>query len=158
MNPMRRTFLKAGAVSAFLAVFSLKPSNLVFGQTSSDPYGGYAVPYEAKTNSVYYCNQETFKPYVGTPFVIEGGRLLLAKELTLTGITDWQAILRASRLRTHRGECFSLNFEGGSSTPLPSQTYTLSHSGLGKFQLFLVGRQQLERGPAVYEGVINHLA
>lgn len=159
MNPTRRTFLKAGAASALVAGFALKPSKLVFGQIATDQYGGYAVPYTATTNSIYYCNQETFKPYVGSTFVIEGGRLLLVQSLTLNGITDWQAILRASRLRTHRGECFSLYFQGGSSTPLPSATYWLSHSALGKFQLFLVGRQQVERGAAaIYEGLINHLA
>jgi len=160
MNPTRRTFLKAGAASALVAGFALKPSKLVFGQSmATDQYGGYAVPYGATTNSIYYCNQETFKPYVGSTFEIEGGRLLLVKSLTLNAITDWQAILRASRLRTHRGECFSLSFEGGSSTPLPSGIYWLSHSALGKFQLFLVGRQQVERGAAaIYEGLINHLA
>lgn len=158
MTPTRRTFLKAGALSALFTGFAIRPSKLVFGHTSSDPYGGHAAPHEATASPVYYYNQQTFQSYVGTTFVIEGGKLSLAQSLTLTGLTDWQAILRARRLRTHRGECFSLYFQGGSSTPLPAQTYTLSHSALGKFQLFLVGRQELERGPAVYEGVVNHLA
>jgi hypothetical protein len=157
MSPTRRTFLKAVSASALSAGFGLKPSKLVFGQTATDPYGGYPVPYEATTNPVFYYNRETFEPYVGSDFVIEGGRLLLVKSLTLNGITDWQALLRAHRVRTHKGECFSLHFQGGSSTPVPARTYLLSHSALGKFQLFLVGRES-SRGGAFYEGLINHIA
>jgi hypothetical protein len=156
MNVTRRKFLRAGTVSALLAGFGLKPPQLVFGQSVTDAYGGYAVPYEAQTNPVYYFNQETFQPYVGTEFVVEGGRLLDLKSMRLTGITDWQARLRAGRLRTHRGECFSLHFQSGSRALAPPRTYWLGHASLGKFQLFITG--QTAAGGCVYEAVINHLA
>lgn len=156
MNPTRRKFLQAGSVCALFAGLGLKPSNLAFGQTVTDAYGGYPVPYEAQTNPVYYYNMETFQPYVGTDFLVEGGRLLAVKNVRLTGITDWQAQLRATRQKTHRGECFSLHFQSESRTLTPARTYWLSHASLGKFQLFLVGRTAA--GGCVYEAVINHLA
>ncbi len=156
MNPTRRTFLKAGSACALVAGLGLRPSLVALAQSATDANGNYAVPYEAQTNPVYYFNQETFQPYVGTDFLVEGGRLLALKTMRLTSMTDWQALLRAERLRTHRGECFSLHFQTRAAALVAPRTYWLSHASLGKFQLYITGR--LASGVAYYEAVINHYA
>jgi hypothetical protein len=157
MITTRRTFLRAGAASAAFAALNLGPSQLLLAQTTAGGEDYYPIPYEAKTSPVFYFNKDTFTPYVGTDFTVEGGRLLLVKTIRLVKITDWHAEMIARRVKPHGGECFSLHFQGGSTAPAEPRTYWLSHGALGKFQLFLVGRAGTTRAGANYEAVINHI-
>lgn len=159
MNVTRRKFLRAGSVCALVASSGLSPSKLVFGQSpgGNPGHGGYPIPYESKTNRVFYFNQETFSHHVGTDFQFFQQGASRGHGLRLEQASDNQARLRSRRLRTHDGECFSLYFRGPASENLPQATYRLEHAALGEFSLFLVPGRADESGQVVYEAVINHL-
>ncbi|MGD0089791.1 MAG: hypothetical protein ABSE73_07710 [Planctomycetota bacterium] len=54
-------------------------------------------------------------------------------------------------------ECFSLVFKGPSDPLLPQRTYSMAHSQIGTFELFLVPVGKQEDGVR-YEAVFNRLA
>ena len=159
MNVTRHKFLRAGSVCALLAGLGLDSSKLVFGQSKgrSPGHKGYDIPYESKTDRVFYFNRETFAPHVGTDFRLYQKGARKGYGLRLEQVFDNQAQLKSRRLAAHDGECFSLYFRGPASADLPQATYRLEHASLGTFSLFLVpGRA--ESGVVLYEAVINHLA
>lgn len=159
MNVTRRKFLRAGSACALLAGLGLNSSNHVFGQSKggSPAHKGYDIPYESKTDRVFYFNRETFAPHVGTNFRLYRKGASKGHGLRLEEVFDNQARLKSRRLKAHDGECFSLYFRGPSAGDLPQETYRLEHASLGTFSLFLVpGRE--ESGGVLYEAVINHLA
>lgn len=162
MNVTRRKFLRAGSVCALAAAgLGLSPSQLVFGQSKLNRPGGkgFDIPYESKTDRVFYFNRETFAPHVGTDFRLFQKGARKGYGLRLETVFDNQAQLKSRRLKAHDGECFSLYFRGPASKDLPQATYRLEHAALGTFSLFLVpGRADESAGVVVYEAVINHLA
>ncbi len=160
MNVTRRKFLRAGSVCALAAGFGFNPSQLVFGQLRRNTPGhkGFDIPYDAKTDRVYYFNRETFAPHVGTDFRFFQKGARKGFGLRLEEVFDNQARLKSRRLKAHDGECFSLYFRGPASKDLPQATYRLEHAALGTFSLFLVPGRPDESGVVVYEAVINHLA
>jgi hypothetical protein len=156
MNVTRRKFLRAGSVCALFAGLGLSPSELVLGQ-SKRKNPRFEVPYESKTNPVFYFNRETFAPHVGTDFRFYQKGARKGYGLRLEEVFDRQAQLKARRLRAHDGECFSLYFRGPASKDLPQGSYRMQHGALGVFTLFLVPGRPDSEG-VVYEAVINHLA
>ena len=105
MNVTRRKFLRAGSVCALFAGLGLSPSKLALGQLKRKS-PRFEVPYESKTNPVFYFNRETFAPYVGTDFRLYQKGARKGYGLRLEEVFDRQAQIRARRLRTHDGECF----------------------------------------------------
>ena len=157
MNLSRRNFLRAGTVSALLAGLNLSPARLVFGQTKSRGAGGFAVPYEAKTEPTFYFTRETFAPYVGSTFRLATRAKGVAFNATLVSVIDYQAQARARKAKTHGGECFGLTFRAGERETVSQGTYKFSHAALGSFSLFVVPGKS-EADGTIYEAVINHLA
>jgi hypothetical protein len=58
---------------------------------------------------------------------------------------------------TNGRECFSLVFEGPRSLPLRQETYTITHSTLGTFELLIVPGDQSRSSGRHYEAVINRV-
>jgi hypothetical protein len=157
MNLTRRNFLRAGTVSALLAGLNLSPAKLAFGQTKSQVAGGFAVPYEAKTDPAFYFTRESFAPYVGSTFRLTTRAKGVAYDATLVSVFDYQAQARARKNKTHGGESFALTFRAGERETVSQGTYKLSHAALGHFSLFVVPGKS-DAGGTSYEAVINHLA
>lgn len=156
MNLTRRNFLRAGTITALLAGLNLSPASLVFGQTKSRGEGGFAIPYEAKTDPVFYFTRETFAPYLNSTFRMTTGAKGVAFDVTLVSVFDFQAQARTRKTKTHGGECFSLTFRAGARDTVSQGTYKFSHPALGRFSLFVVPGTT-EDGTTTYEAVINHI-
>jgi hypothetical protein len=157
MNLSRRNFLRAGTVSALLVGLNLSPANLVFGQTKSRGKGSFAVPYEAKTEPIFYFTRETFAPYLNSTFRLTTRAKGVAFDATLVGVFDYQAQALKRKIKTHSGECFSLTFRAGERDTISQGTYKFAHAALGRFSLFVVPGESDSDG-TTYEAVINHLA
>jgi hypothetical protein len=156
MNLSRRNFLRAGTVSALLAGLNLSPAKLVFGQTKPRAVGGFAVPYEAKTDATFYFTRETFTPYIGSTFRLATRAKGVVFDATLVSVFDYRAQALARKTKTHGGECFSLSFRAGERETVSQGTYKFSHAALGRFSLFVVPGKSGADG-TTYEAVFNHI-
>ena len=114
----RREILRAGAVTGLAA---LLPATVV--ELLATPAAAAPVPSGAGVLA-----RSTFLPHLGDHFLVEGGgRLRLAE------VNDLPCA-ESEGLRDHE-HCFALRFSGPALT---QDTYTVSHSRLGRFPLFLV--------------------
>jgi hypothetical protein len=142
---MSRTgLLKLGAVAALV---------LGAGPAAKALEGGNAVPVTAEADGIAaarvrgprYLRLATYVPLVGSVFKIrrEGASTLSVK---LVSATRLQGV----------GESFSLIFRGHGNAKLGQQIYTLEHSSLGSFPLFLV-----PVGPAIkgqdFQAIVNRI-
>ncbi|MDT7542413.1 MAG: hypothetical protein QOE33_2317 [Acidobacteriota bacterium] len=158
MNITRRSFLRAGSVSALLAGLNLSPARLVFGQQKGGAQGKgpFAIPYEAKIDPAFYFTRDTFAPYLNSTFRISRGKGI-AFDATLVEVFDFQAKARATKALSHEGECFALSFRTGERDTVSQGTFKFVHPALGRFSLFIVPGTSSAEG-MTYGAVINHLA
>lgn len=162
MNITRRRFLRVGSISALLAGMNLSPARIVFGQQKGASLGKGALPlpYEAKTDPVFYFTSDSFAPYVGSTFRVSRGKGI-AFDATLVSVTDLQAksqaMARAFRAQVQEGHCFALSFSAGARDTVSQGICKLSHPALGRFSLFVVPGATSAEG-ASYAAIINHLA
>jgi hypothetical protein len=162
MSFSRRKFLRAGAVSALLAGLELSPSKLVFAQQKQLPgAGGFVVPYEAKTEPMFYFTHETFAPYLNSTFRLSRGKGITF-DATLVEVSDLraksQASARSLKSKAREGDCFSLTFRAGERDTISQGTCKLSHAALGRFSLFVVPGGEPSADGVTYTAIINHLA
>jgi hypothetical protein len=135
MSESRRTFVKAGLMTA---LFAATPLRSVFGKSfkylidEDDPLANYS--------------KATFVSYLNSVFQIQTASGNVA--VTLTSVDDMPA--------PSGGECFSLLFAGGSQAR-PQNTYVVTHPSLGTFQLFLVPAGTDENGAQKSVATINRL-
>jgi hypothetical protein len=137
MSESRRTFVKAGLLTA---VFATVPLRSVLGKgfkdlalfDEDDPLANYT--------------KSTFVSYLNSVFQIQTGSGNVA--VTLTSVDD--------RPAPTGGECFSLLFVGGSESR-SQNTYVVSHPALGTFNLFLVPAGSDENGAQKSVATINRL-
>ena len=137
MSESRRTFVKAGLLTA---VFATVPLRSVLGKgfkdlalfDEDDPLANYT--------------KSTFVSYLNSVFQIQTGSGNVA--VTLTSVDD--------RPAPSGGECFSLLFVGGSESR-SQNTYVVSHPALGTFNLFLVPAGSDENGAQKSVATINRL-
>ena len=135
MSKSRRTFVKAGLMTA---VFAATPLRSVFAKgfkyliDEDDPLANYS--------------KATFVSYLNSVFQIQTANGNV--DTTLTSVDD--------RPAPSGGECFSLLFVGGSEA-FAQNTYTVTHSALGTFQLFLVPAGADENGAQKCTATINRL-
>ena len=159
MSLSRRNFLRAGCVSALLAGLELSPAKLVFAQQKRGQ-GGFAIPYEAKTQSAFYFTHETFAPYLNSTFRLSRGKGI-GFDATLVEVSDLraqsQAKARALKSEVREGACFALTFRAGASDTISQGTCKLSHAALGSFSLFVVPGEPTADGET-YTAIINHIA
>ncbi|MCA1817015.1 MAG: hypothetical protein LC746_11515 [Acidobacteria bacterium] len=162
MSLSRRKFLRAGAVSAVLAGLELNPAKLVFGQQmgAGAAKGGFTVPYEAKTEAVFYFTHETFAPYLNSTFRLSRGKGI-AFDATLVSVSDTaaksQARARAFKSQPREGACFELKFRAGERDTVSQGVFKMNHAALGRFSLFAVPGESTADG-TTYTAVVNHIA
>lgn len=156
MPVTRRSFLKAGALTALSAGFLMNPAALALAQTSTpDKAEDFRVPQEAKVDPVFYYKKATFDPYVNTTFRARarGGPV----ELLLVKITDTSSPARNTVTKKARPtESFTLLFRASDTLTAITTIHTLDHDALGKFDLFLERANGPEEREIYYEAVINH--
>lgn len=161
MNISRRSFLRAGSISALFAGLNLGAARHVFGRQKGAAVGkgSVAVPYEAKTDPAFYFTLDTFSPYINSTFRISRGKGI-AFDAVLIAVTDLsaqsQAKARAFKSQALSGQCFSLTFRAGENDTVSQGTFKFSHAALGRFSLFAVPGESSSQGTH-YGIVINHI-
>lgn len=155
MPVTRRSFLKAGALTALSAGFLLHPAGRALAQTSDKPSEDFRVPQEAKVDPTFYYKKATFDPYVNTTFRARARGEVV--ELLLVKVTDTSAPARVALTKKARpSESFVLLFRASDTLSGLTTIHTLDHDALGKFDLFLVRANGPEEREVYYEAVINH--
>lgn len=165
MSPTsRRNFLKFGAMSGLAAPFILQSGLSAFGQISERPARRplnherkerFEIPYEAKTERLFYYTRATFEPHLNTDFRVTVGPYRVVN-LELVKVSDRTA--RPRKGSETSGECFSLLFKASGKLSDLQQTYVLEHGALGKFSLFLTSASDQEKERDIYyEAIINHV-
>jgi uncharacterized protein DUF6916 len=144
MTDSRRRFLKAGMLAAVFAAAPLK--NVLAGSLSRGVFTG-APALDEDDDPLANYTKATFVSYLNSIFQLQTGSGAVA--VTLLAVEDMEA--------PTGGECFSLLFRGGSQA-LAQNTYTLEHSALGTFQLFLVPTGADSNGAQGYLATINRVA
>jgi hypothetical protein len=138
----RRGFIKAIAGGALLA--------LGFGAAAASPLTNTLSKGQVMALAMMsHLNLALFKQYLGEKVQVRNGAAPLG-ELQL---------LEANDLASSRGaktEAFSVIFRGARDRIIKQGTYTVSHPGLGEFQLFLVPVLPVKDG-AYYEAIFNRL-
>jgi len=153
MSVQRRRFLKSGALAAVaVGLLSKAPLN-VFGQDSTrsaSQSGNYQIPYEAKTDRIFYFAKSTFDPYLDTDFTVRAGVLVATLRLIEVEECGTPAPKGA-------GECFSLTFRADRTLSIARTIHNFEHDALGQFDLF-VSQTKMKSDPdgIYYVAVINH--
>ena len=142
MTDSRRRFLKAGMLAAVFAAAPLK--NVLARSLNRDAFPGAAADEDDDPLANY--TKATFVSYLNSIFQLQTGSGSVA--VTLLQVEDMEA--------PEDGECFSLLFRGGSQA-LPQNTYTIEHSALGTFKLFLVPTGADSNGAQGYLATINRV-
>ena len=151
----RRSFLKAGALTALSAGFLLNSAGFALAQTSSDPSDDFPISHEAKTDPVFYYKKATFDPYVNTTFRARARGETV--NLVLVKVTDTSSPGRTTLTNKARpSESFVLLFRASDTLSRITTIHTLEHDALGKFSLFLVRASAEGDRVLNYEAVINH--
>jgi len=142
----RRSFLRAGTLTAFAAAASLDP--VVALASNSRP-----APTPKGASGL---TRAAFEPYVGGVFRGRNGRRPVS--LTLLSVEGYapDAATRIAQARPRSTDSFTLCFGADRPLAAPSATNTLEHGALGRFDLFMTGSADA-RGRYVYQAVINNL-
>ncbi|MEK6336037.1 MAG: hypothetical protein AABM67_13995 [Acidobacteriota bacterium] len=141
MSDSRRRFLKVGMLAAVFAAAPMKNVLAKGWNANAD----FALPDEEEDPLANY-TKATFVSYLNSVFQMQTASGAVA--ITLLSVDDLEA--------PEGGECFSLLFRGG-STAWPQNTYTVEHSALGTFKLFLVPVGADSNGAQGYLATINRL-
>ncbi|HYO63894.1 MAG TPA: hypothetical protein VER08_09710 [Pyrinomonadaceae bacterium] len=148
----RRNFLKTGATATLFAGLCAGSAPSLFAQTKSPRDGQlHEVPYEAKTDPVFYYTKATFEPHLKTEFRVRAG--VTATSMTLVSVAD---CARTTVKDGAEGECFSLMFRAAAPLSTVRTIHSIEHDALKRFQMFLV-RTKMKDDPegVYYEAVIN---
>jgi hypothetical protein len=140
MSLTRRRFLETASISS-LSLFAGTVMPAAFAKSSQD--GGTFSP--AGLALLDDASPSTFEPFIGDVFAVNSGARRLGT-LTLRSVTVAAPVSKGKNPPAAGGlsnpspqavTIFSLRFTG-SAARLPQDTYTLEHSALGKFPLFIV--------------------
>ena len=142
MTKSRRQFLQTGTLAAMFAAVPLKAS----AKHNSNGRAGFLGLLDDPDDPLAYYSKATFVSYVNSTFQIQAASG--AVDATLVSVSDMPA--------PTGGECFALLFVGG-STALQQNTYSVVHSALGTFQLFLVPAGADSNGAQQCRATINRL-
>lgn len=157
MSTSRRRFLKSGAMATLFAGVYCGSPKLVFGQQKNNQANtrNFEVPYEAKTDPVFYFTKSTFDPHLKTDFRVQAGTITTT--LTLVEVLNCAAPKTKAAHKTS-GECFSLLFKADRELSSVQTIYKLEHAALGKFSLFVerVAKQD-DADNIYYEAIINRI-
>lgn len=154
MNASRRSFLRASSLAGIAAATAASFPRLAFGKPKAARLAGFALPAEVYSCSLYNLSRVNFHSQIGTTFAVSqenSGR----HRLRLVEVADLRPMWGKDRPASK--ECFALTFVGPVSAPLSQGTYSLMHSKLGPFQLFIVPTDEIDPRGLIYEANINRL-
>ena len=133
----RRELLKTAGTVALVGGMPLSLADVALGKQTGTalPVGSRAdlpLPRQILADPLSRFTMATFVGVVNTKFRVRAKHR--EEELTLVQVKD---LTPSGGTQPHE-ECFSLLFRGGRRATLPQDTYSMEHSALGAFDLFLV--------------------
>ena len=158
MDLSRRSFLGVGSRIGLGALFTGNLVSLAFGQSSSPKLGtgiGAVIPKEALNTTLAHITEEMFIQNVGTRFMLSRNGVQLFA-LTLIEVNDMNPGYVKTK-PTNGKECYELVFQGPRNYALTQNTYTMTHSTLGVFDLFIVPGDLTQRTGIRYGADINRI-
>jgi hypothetical protein len=156
MTVTRRTFLRKGAITTFLAGLALDSIPRVFAQgtTNHDPKQDFHISSEAKQGSASALKREMFEPYLRGVFTLGAGPNSV--EAKLMSIRDCSQNPKARTTpKTRKSDSFALVFRSDGKLTDLTTIYDVEHPRLGRFPLFLTRRDGPQNNH-FYEAVFNH--
>jgi len=141
--------MRAGTLAALFAGVPLATVN-VLGQRIHPSPDDSPVDQAQANDPLSSYTKATFVSYINSVFVFRAIGVRKDIEVTLMKVSDMTA--------APGGECFSLLFRGGGGPELRQNTYTVEHSALGTFKLFLVPVGTDDNGAQGYLATINRLS
>jgi len=158
MDLSRRSFLGVGTRIGLGALFTGNLASVAFGQSSSQKLGsgiGAVIPKEALNATLANITEQMFIQSVGTRFMLSQKGVQLFG-LTLIEVNDLNPPHVKSKPTDNKG-CFCLVFQGSRTYPLTQNTYTMTHSQLGVFDLFIVPGDLSRSAGIRYRADINRI-
>jgi hypothetical protein len=157
MNASRRSFVRASSFAGIAAAIAASFPRLALGQQkapkppqSTQPL----LPKEVYSSPLYNMSRANFYSNINTTFTIsKPGADKIG--LRLYEVADLHSLWGKGRPESK--ECFALTFIGPRNRPLPQGTYSLMHSKLGPFELFIVPTDEPDPRGLRYEANINRL-
>jgi uncharacterized protein DUF6916 len=158
MNFSRRSFLQTGSKFGLAALVTGGLGSIAFGQQRNSPILGSGlgapVPKATLTDPLYNITRTMFTQNLKTKFAVSLGGVKITT-MTLVEVNELNPEF-AKNNGTSSRDCYSLVFTGPSNRALGQNTYTIEHSKLGKFDLFVV--QGEKRGSEIrYGALINRV-
>lgn len=157
MNSSRRSFLQSGTKLGLAALVTARLGSVAFGQQTSKGLGsgiGPTVPKGILTDTLYNITRAMFTTTLKTKFGVSLGGVSIT-QMTLIEVNDQNPPFARNSGTTSR-DCYQLVFTAPSNRPLGQNTYSIDHSKLGKFQLFMV--QGAKSGSEIrYGALINRV-
>jgi hypothetical protein len=121
---------------------------------AAEPQAKSARKKTARQDELFYLRKSTFSERVGETFAVHDERDIV--EVVLAEVTDLAHAPERGIKPSPDKEGFALLFLGTGQVALGQGTYTMSHSELGTFPLFLVPTGESEKG-RYFEAVINRM-
>lgn len=154
----RRDFVRLGSLCAISAGLSLGFIDQAFGQERrgkpDSTKTGFAIPFEAQRDPLFFMTKQTFAQYLETKFIIDPG-YTFPIETTLIEVKDTRSVTARKR-NTPGQECFLLTFRIEGEKTVKQGTYQVKHDALGTFELFVVPSEDRD-GRKFFEAVINRV-
>jgi hypothetical protein len=142
---MSRTgLLKLGAVAA--VVLGAGPVARAAANSETTTKDGAVAATGRSVRGPRYLRLATYVPLVGSTFRVHRSQ---SSSLSVK-------LISATRLPSELGEAFSLIFRGHGNARLEQDTYTIEHSTLGTFPLFLVPVGSTQKGQN-FQAVVNRI-
>lgn len=149
----RRQFVKVGTMVGLSAALPLSAAGTAFGQQRRLEQPTSGPPNSLGVTSTLI--KTTFAAHLNTQFQVQVGALEPV-EIELIKISDILPTAGTVSLETSRQDCFALIFRGPRARPFSQNTYHVTHSEIGQFDLFLVPAREQENEQH-YEAIFNHL-
>jgi len=138
------------------AGLSLGIANRAMGQkrqsTTGNTSTGFAIPFEAQRDPLFFMTMQTFTQYIDTKFIIDPG-YTFPIETRLIEVKDLRSA-SAQKRNIPGHECFLLTFQLVGDKSVKQGTYQVKHDALGIFELFVVPSKDKD-GIRFFEAVIN---
>jgi hypothetical protein len=155
MNASRRIFLRASSLAGVATAITATFPRIAFGrQKHNGKPTSYQLPEEALTATLFALSRANFYGNLNTRFTfLTSGRSGI--QMSLIAVDDLKPLY--GKGRPVGKECFALTFQGPFGTPLRANSYTVQHSSLGSFDMFIVPTGEATPNGYTYEANFNRL-
>jgi hypothetical protein len=149
MSISRRGFLRAGTIFGVVAIIPKGVNGIAFADSTADS------TISAQANRLAKLTLSKFNAQLNTTFRfrIKGAGWVDFQLIETKDLRPEAALASAD----DKAECFYLLFHGPGEVPLAQGTYTVKHSELKKFEIFVVPADSDNKG-LKYEAHFNRLS